>query len=252
MIHVILINSKKKVGDTVDQEKIGKKIKQIRQSHHLTQAAFAKQFGVTYQAVSKWENGKNIPDISILTQICDYYHLDINEFLTANANSKKNGFNKKKILITAALCICTLIVIFAVIELTHSHDQNFEFKTLSTNCGDFEITGSIAYNDNKTVIYISHVTYCGQKDTTVYKQIDCSLYESDGALERKVDHINYQQDITLEDFLQRVSFNVESYDKMCKNYTEDSLHLEIDATDAEGNTTSYKVPLILQDSCSNT
>ena len=35
----------------------------------MTQKDFALKFGVTYQAVSKWENGKNIPDISLLKVI---------------------------------------------------------------------------------------------------------------------------------------------------------------------------------------
>lgn len=41
----------------MDQEKIGKLIKEIRKKHHLTQNALATKYGVTYQAVSKWENG---------------------------------------------------------------------------------------------------------------------------------------------------------------------------------------------------
>ena len=41
----------------MDQEKIGKLIKVIRKKNNLTQAEFAEKYGVTYQAVSKWENG---------------------------------------------------------------------------------------------------------------------------------------------------------------------------------------------------
>lgn len=45
----------------MDQEKIGKLIKEIRQKNNLTQKQFADKYGITYQAVSKWENGKNMP-----------------------------------------------------------------------------------------------------------------------------------------------------------------------------------------------
>ncbi len=61
----------------MDQEKIGKFIKQIRQDHHLTQKDLAEKLGVTYQAVSKWENGKNIPDIAILQIISKKFNLNI-------------------------------------------------------------------------------------------------------------------------------------------------------------------------------
>ena len=54
----------------MDQEKIGKFIKEIRKKENLSQQKFAEKYGVTYQAVSKWENGKNIPDLSILKQMC--------------------------------------------------------------------------------------------------------------------------------------------------------------------------------------
>ena len=49
----------------MDQERIGALIKDIRKKHNLSQSAFAKKYGVTYQAVSKWETGKNIPDLRI-------------------------------------------------------------------------------------------------------------------------------------------------------------------------------------------
>ena len=42
---------------------IGKKIKQIRKDFKLTQKEFADKYNVTYQAVSKWENGKNLPSM---------------------------------------------------------------------------------------------------------------------------------------------------------------------------------------------
>ena len=63
----------------MNQEKIGKLIKEIRIKHNLTQAELAKKYGVTYQAVSKWENGKNIPDISLLKKMSTDFNIDIND-----------------------------------------------------------------------------------------------------------------------------------------------------------------------------
>mgnify|MGYP000280822971 CR=1 FL=1 len=53
----------------MNQEKIGKLIKKIRIKNKLSQKEFADKYGVTPQAVSKWETGKNIPDIAILKEI---------------------------------------------------------------------------------------------------------------------------------------------------------------------------------------
>ena len=74
----------------MNQEKIGKTIKEIRQKSKLTKSAFAEKHNVTYQAVSKWENGKNLPDMSLLKQICDDYNIDINDFLDGNLTPIKN------------------------------------------------------------------------------------------------------------------------------------------------------------------
>ena len=57
----------------MEQEKIGKFIKKLRKENNLTQKDLADKYGVTYQAVSKWETGKNIPDISLLKEISDIY-----------------------------------------------------------------------------------------------------------------------------------------------------------------------------------
>ena len=78
----------------MDQEKIGKLIRDIRTMNHMSQQQFAEKYSVTYQAVSKWENGKNMPDIAILKQICEDYHMNLNDLLDAKKTKKnipKNG-----------------------------------------------------------------------------------------------------------------------------------------------------------------
>ena len=73
----------------MDQERIGNLIKQIRKDNNLTQKDLADKLGVTFQAVSKWENGKNIPDIAVLKQISDMFNINIDDIL--NGNKKIQG-----------------------------------------------------------------------------------------------------------------------------------------------------------------
>ena len=225
----------------MNQEKIGQVIKEIRTKNNLSQQSFAEKFGVTYQAVSKWENGKNIPDIATIKEICKEYNLKLEDLLDAKISSKQKNNLLKWFLLVIILLIIVLIIVLI------SKNNDFEFKTLSTSCNDFTVNGSIAYNDTKSSIYISHITYCGEVDSNKYKKIQCVLYESNDKIKTEIGRYNYEEEsgITLEEFLKEVNFNVET----CKLYSEDSLHLEIDATTVEGEDIFHKVPLKLVDNC---
>ena len=62
-------------------EDVGKKIKQLRISKGLTQADLSQQLGVTYQAISNWENGRNTPDLQTLIKIAKIYNISVDELL---------------------------------------------------------------------------------------------------------------------------------------------------------------------------
>ena len=66
----------------MDQEKIGRFIASLRKEKQFTQASLAEQLGITDRAVSKWENGKSMPDISIMMDLCSLLEININELLT--------------------------------------------------------------------------------------------------------------------------------------------------------------------------
>ena len=229
----------------MDQEKIGEFIREIRQKNKMSQEKFGEKYGVTYQAVSKWENGKNLPDISILKEICKEYNKDINELLTDNKISAKS---KKVSLIIILILIFTLGI--GVYFIAIKDDGGFQFKTLKTTCDDFELSGSIAYSKNKTSIYISDITYCGKDNQTKYKKIDCAFYEVDGDTKKAIDSYSSKEKmITLEEFLKKVKFNVDHYSTTCKMYKENALVLEIKALDENDQTTFYNIPLELEDNC---
>ena len=63
---------------------IGNNIKQLRQRLNLTQEQVALKLGVSYQAVSKWENNANTPDISLLPEIADLFGVSIDSLFTEN------------------------------------------------------------------------------------------------------------------------------------------------------------------------
>ncbi len=67
---------------------IGKKIKQLRINKGITQETLANALGVTYQAVSRWENETTTPDISMLPQISVYFGVSIDELFTFSEEAR--------------------------------------------------------------------------------------------------------------------------------------------------------------------
>ena len=226
----------------MDQEKIGKFIKDLRIKNNLTQKEFADKYNVTYQAVSKWENGKNMPDLSLLKDICKDFDVSLDDLINGEKSVKKSY---KKYIIIGIICI--VIVLFLVIKKNNNGD--FNFKTITSSCDAFNISGSIAYNDKKSAIYITNIKYCGGEDTKEYEIIECTLYESHEDIEKKISSYKYDGDkkIKLEKFLENVTFKVDGYKKTCDEHN--SLYLLINATDDSKNITTYKVPLETQSIC---
>ena len=230
----------------MDQQKVGEFIKKIRKEHHMTQAEFASKYGVTYQAVSNWEHGKNLPDIALLKQISSDFNVSIDELLNCKKNNPKHI--NYYVVISLILILITMIVLFILYLNNHN---NFEFKTLSSNCSNFKISGSISYNKEKTSIYINNINYCDTSNEKEYIKIECILYETYNNIEKQISNANYQSNtsIKLEEYLKNVEFTIGNYDRICKMYSDDNLYLRINATDINNKTETYKVPLLLNEIC---
>ena len=65
----------------MELQQIGKYIAAKRKAEGLTQEALAQLLGVTNKAVSKWENGKCLPDLSHYEALCEILHISVNELM---------------------------------------------------------------------------------------------------------------------------------------------------------------------------
>ena len=66
----------------MDQIKIGKFIAECRKKNKLTQMQLAEKLNITDRAISKWENGKGMPDSSIMLDLCNELKISVNELLS--------------------------------------------------------------------------------------------------------------------------------------------------------------------------
>ena len=68
----------------MDQSKIGEFIKACRKEAKLTQVQLAEKLGITDRAVSKWENGKSLPDVELMLELCSIFDINMNELLSGH------------------------------------------------------------------------------------------------------------------------------------------------------------------------
>ena len=116
----------------MNQIKIGKFIAECRKNSNLTQMQLAEKLNITDRAISKWENGKAMPDSSIMLDLCKELKISVNELLSGemidmknyNKMAEENLFKlnesnekKKKIILKSAIVIGLLIFIIILIQL---------------------------------------------------------------------------------------------------------------------------------------
>ncbi len=74
----------------MNQEKIGKFIATLRKQRKITQAELGEKLGVTEKSISNWENGRNIPDLSLFKPLCDEFNITINDLMSGEKINKNN------------------------------------------------------------------------------------------------------------------------------------------------------------------
>ncbi len=64
--------------------KLGEKIKFLRKKKNISQEVFASYLGVSFQAVSKWENGNTMPDVTMIPAIASFFGVSTDELFDFN------------------------------------------------------------------------------------------------------------------------------------------------------------------------
>ena len=165
----------------MNQEVIGKFIAECRKEKKLTQQELADKLGVTDRAISHWENGRRLPDYSLLKELCDTLSISINELFAgekiSNENYKKkadenlmnalenSGFSlqekiiyykkrwKKEHISTFVVAIISWIVLVVSLKI-----QNVDFYLIGT-IGGLLATLFYIVLYNRMMIYVENNAY---------------------------------------------------------------------------------------------
>ncbi|MBE6157991.1 MAG: helix-turn-helix transcriptional regulator [Firmicutes bacterium] len=239
----------------MNQEKIGKFIYELRKNNGLTQKEFADKLSVTAQAVSKWENGRGIPDIELIKEISKIFNVEI-ESILAGENIKKQKNNKLKIilLIVGILFVISLIIVYFL------SSNKFIFSSLESSSNDWKVKGVAAYSKDKKSIYISDIEYLNKNNIKdKYNVVECILYENNNEIDKKISQcgkIDKSKDYDsnnakeLSELLKDIEFNIDNYKSSCRNLKNSSLYIDINVLTTNNKIITYKVPLKLDSNCS--
>ncbi len=173
----------------MNQEKIGKFIALSRKRKNLTQEALAEKLGVSKNAVSKWERGLSLMDISLLKPLSQLLDISILELLNgeeiekeerdkksekllietidySNEKIKKVKKNKKiLVLITIVVTILSFIILDTIVALISINSPLLSFKK--------ELEGD-SYVDKGLIL---NTYYCKEKDiVTVYQKLNSTYF----------------------------------------------------------------------------
>ena len=165
----------------MNQETIGKFIRELRTQKNLSQKDLAAQLGVTVAAVSKWENGKNIPDISNLKAIAELFEVSLTEILNGETSSVSLSVTKESLqkcnykqgrhikLVSVVCVILCLLIVFSFYHITNSSP---EFTIIDSYHGEpEEIFSSLNFKKMYRIIVEFEGNVTDSNINELYEQI---------------------------------------------------------------------------------
>lgn len=203
----------------MDQEKIGKFIFKLRKDKKMTQQELADKLCVTDRAVSHWENGRSIPDISLFKPLCEIFDISVNELISGEKLSHyklirqsdenvinvltDNEKNKKKsskvISVLTISIICLLVVVLLGIKEKYPKIDLFNF---TIHHADYEkpykLEKQLKYKNRNVYYYGLNLALFCDKNEKCYpvndalKHNQITLTELQDYLEKQVKYDNFK------------------------------------------------------------
>lgn len=103
----------------MNPEKLGVKLKKLREAKGFTQEEVATQLHLSRQSISKWENGKGFPDIDNLIRLSELYNISLDELVESSSRTNINNISDESLAIRSSLIIEILLLIVALILSCH-------------------------------------------------------------------------------------------------------------------------------------
>ncbi|MBQ8278927.1 MAG: helix-turn-helix transcriptional regulator [Roseburia sp.] len=136
----------------MNQKKIGSFLKELRNEKGITQEQFAEILCVSGRTVSRWETGANMPDISLLVEIADFFDVSIPEIINGERKNEKMNEKVKEVaealsdyatteketliknVRTYSIVGSIAVLVYCILDLTGLHSEHALFENISLYC----------------------------------------------------------------------------------------------------------------------
>ena len=175
--------------------KIGEIIKKLRKERDVTQEKLADYLGISYQAVSKWENGTALPDITLVVPLANFFGVSTDELFSLNeriSDTKIKEYHEKcrKLFNSGDMGACVELMRKALEE----YPRNFEFMLHLARAIQWQHYSPLTDNDTKDRGREEIIQLCERiledctDNTTRYEtmQILCGAYKDSGQKEKAI------------------------------------------------------------------
>ena len=165
----------------MDQEKVGKLIAALRKESGMTQEELGEKLNISQRSVSRWETGKNMPDISLLTPLAEALGISVTELLRGERLSEETitrreaseavtaliglAENKRRLRRVICAVIAAVVTLACMLAL-----YNYEFSVSATSTAALESAiNDYHFNDDMSA-KVLRWTSVGSKMLVLYTQ----------------------------------------------------------------------------------
>ena len=227
----------------MDNNKIGKLIADLRRKKGLTQQELGDMVGVGFRAVSKWERGITLPDITIINEVSKILGISSDELLSGKVNKEKKEKKKfsPKIKITLLITIILVVAFASILAYNNKRTYVYDLSSMDSVC---YVEGQVIARKDNIQIIINKLNFedksflkteirnyeyqvmSGDRLIVGFGNTDIIMkLEKIGSIQEFVENfnINYNSDtdIKINDMIEdgliiNVSFETETYEKIDK------------------------------------
>ena len=228
----------------MDNNKIGKLIAELRKKKGLTQQDLGDMVGVGFKAVSKWECGTTLPDITIINEVSKILGITTDELLAGELNKleevieekieEPNNDKKKKPKLIITISVVTILLVFITsIFIYQNSNKTYTYKLVSKEPEEYYIDGKLYLKKDNVAINVSEILFKNKE----LKETIISNYEYTITCNNKLlfGYANIDTVLALEK-----SISIEEFTKEFKTQVEAKIDIPIKEILKSGITIKFK------------